>query len=153
MKITPLASFAFLGIGIAGCSKPPASVVAEQRLSEEISGVGSSEMQPQELADGLFFSVISKRPSNTLHWKLTKGTSSTMAGQGALAGEKYAYHWDREKKIFRFATARNIDWMDVSEWTFATLQSKHSGIKSIEGFESDADLPPKFRDSIRLILK
>jgi hypothetical protein len=154
MKIPLLASLAFLGIGIVGCSKRPAPVVAKERIAQEISGVGSSEMQPQELTDGLFFSVISKSPSNTLHWKLTKGSGSAMAGEVALPGEKYTYYFDQEKKIFWFATVRAISSMNVSGWTSTQISSKGGGIRgSTEGFESYDDLPPTFRDNIRRILK
>ena len=153
MKAPLLASLAFLGIGIVGCSKRPAPVVTEERIDQEISGVGSSEMQPQQLFDGLFFSVISKSPSNTLHWKLTKGSGSAMAGEAALPGEKYAYYFDKEKKMFWFATARTISSMDVSGWTSTQILSRGGGFRgSTEGFESYDDLPPTFRDNIRRIL-
>jgi len=123
--------------------------------AQEISGIGSSPMQPQRLTDELSFSVISQPPANTLHWKITrdkkiseKGADSSTSGEAVLPGEKYTYFWDQENKIFWFSTVRALLRMDISDWA-----STKSVTRSTKGFESYEDLPSVFRDNVRKILE
>jgi len=122
-------------------------------LAEGISGIGDSEMAPQSLTKELSFSVISKDPTHTLHWKLAQGSSTVTAGEEVLPGEKYAYYWDPEKKVFWFATLRSISRMGLSGWTPERTVLKDNKIRTIQGFESDEELPAAFRENIRTILK
>jgi hypothetical protein len=123
--------------------------------AQEISGIGSSPMQPQELTDELSFSVISQSPANTLHWKITRnekiitqGPDSTTAGEAVLPGEKYAYYWDKDTGMFWFATVRAILKMDVSHWGSTTSMTRSTNM-----YESYDDLPHVFRANVDRILK
>jgi hypothetical protein len=123
--------------------------------AQEISGIGSSSMQPQVLTAELSFSVISQPPANTLHWKitrskknLTQGPDSTTAGDAVLPGEKYAYYWDKDTRIFWFATIRAILKMDVSHWDSTTSVSRSTSM-----YDSYEDLPLVFRANVDRIAK
>jgi hypothetical protein len=123
--------------------------------AQDIVGVGSTLIGLKKLTDNLSFSIISVPPTNTLHWKITrnKGITNTgldyiTAGDMVLPGEQYAYYWDKEKKIFWFATVRTLLHMDVSDWT-----AVKSVTRSTKGFYSYHDLPPIFRNNVAAILK
>jgi len=70
------------------------------------------------------------------------------AGEAVLPGEKYAYYWDPEQRIFWFATVRSIFRGDFSDWA-----ATRSVTRSTKGLESYEDLPPAFRDNVRKVLE
>ena len=118
--------------------------------AQEISGIGAAPMQPQELTDELSFSVISQAPANTLHWKITRnkkiisqGPDSKTAGDEVLPGERYAFYWDKDTRVFWFATIRAILKIDLSHWGSTTSVSRSTNM-----YESYKDLPLVFRANV-----